>query len=260
MTPEWAADELVARYFADLSPADTVLEPSCGTGAFLSAIPADVPAYGVEIDPELAAIARANTGRHVVVGDFRMVDLPVRPTAILGNPPFTVRTVDEFLTRALTVLPDAGRVGFLLPAFQFQTASSIDRLARDWSIRSEFIPRNLFPGLRAPLCFAVFTKERERSLVGFALYHETAAVNRLRKRYRALLAQGERSVWSAVTRAALEALGGRATLPALYAEIDGARPTPNAFWQEKVRQTLQRIAVRVGAGEWALPTAGAIAA
>ena len=34
MTPDWAAEALVARYFADLTSADQVLEPSCGRGAF----------------------------------------------------------------------------------------------------------------------------------------------------------------------------------------------------------------------------------
>ena len=36
-------------------------------------------------------------------------------------------------------------------------------------------------------------------------------------------------------------------------KIEGHRPTSNSFWQAKVRQTVQRIAVRVGAGTWALP-------
>lgn len=259
MTPDWAAIELVERYFGDLSHGDHVVEPSCGRGAFLRAIPSGVPALGVEIDPDLAAVARRTTGRPVVIGDFRMVDIAVQPTAILGNPPFQKRIVDAFLERAWTLLPDDGRVGFILPAFVFQTASTIDTLAERWSVRQDMLPRNLFAGLSMPLCFAMFTKGRERGLVGFALYHELVAVNRLQARYRALLSQGEGSVWAAVVRAALEALGGRAELAALYREIEGHRPTPNTFWQAKVRQTLQRIAVRVGAGVWELP-AGAVAA
>ena len=91
--------------------------------------------------------------------------------------------------------------------------------------------------------------------MGFALYHEAAAVQRLQARYRALLAQGERSVWAAVTRAALESLGGQATLPAIYREVQGNRPTSNRYWQAKVRQQLQRIAYRVGPGCWAVSPA-----
>jgi site-specific DNA-methyltransferase (adenine-specific) len=252
MTPDWAAIELVERYFADLTSADSVIEPSCGRGAFLRALSDSVPAIGVEIDPELAHAAERSTGRRIIVGDFRMVDLPVQPTAIVGNPPFRKRTVDAFLDRAHMLLPDDGRVGFVLPAFVLQTASTIDALAERWSIRQDMLPRNLFAGLSHPLCFAVFTKGRTRGLVGFALYHELAAVTRLRARYRALLAEGEASVWTAVVRAALESLGGRASLADLYREIDGHRPTQNPFWQAKVRQVVQKIAVRVGVGEWSL--------
>ncbi len=254
MTPDWAAQALIERYFPDLGPADHVVEPSCGRGAFLRALPENVPALGVEIDPGLAAAARRLSGRPVIVGDFRMVDLRVRPTAIVGNPPFAVRTITEFLERAWNLLPADGRVGFVLPAFAFQTAGTVERMAERWGIQQDMLPRNVFPGLTKPTCFAVFTRGRGRGLVGFALYHELAAVNRLQARYRALLAEGEGSVWAAVTRAALEALGGSADLSTLYREIEGHRPTTNTFWQAKVRQTLQRIAVRIDAGVWALPS------
>lgn len=257
MTPDWAAEALVDRYFGDLRGSDAVIEPSCGRGAFLRALPSSLPALGVEIDPDLAEVARARSGRPVIVGDFRMVDLPLSPVALVGNPPFQKRTVDEFLERAWMLLPDEGRVGFILPAFVFQTASTIEQLAERWSVRQDMLPRNLFAGLSHPLCFALFTKGRARGMVGFALYHELAAVNRLQARYRALLAEGEGSAWAALTRAALEALGGTATLQQLYREIEGHRPTSNAFWQAKVRQQVQRFALRVGDGVWALPQAEA---
>lgn len=260
MTPDWAAVELVERYFGHLTSDDQVIEPSCGAGAFLRAIPDQVPALGVEIDPALAAQARRSSGRPVIVGDFRMVDLPVRATAIIGNPPFQSRTIGDFLDRAWSLLPDEGRVGFVLPAFVLQTASSVEAMAERWSIRQDMLPRNLFPRLSHPLCFAVFTRGRVRGLVGFALYHELAAVNRLQARYRELLQAGEGSAWAAVTRAALEALGGKADLQRIYREIEGHRPTTNRFWQAKVRQTLQRIATRVGDGVWALPREEAQAA
>lgn len=260
MTPDWAAVELVERYFGDLTAGDAVVEPSCGRGSFLRAVPSYVPAIGVEIDAHLAEAARRNSGRPVIVGDFRTTNLPLQPTVLIGNPPFRVAVVEQFLDRALSVLPEEGRVGFVLPAFVFQTANTFERLAENWSLQQDMIPRNLFGRLSHPLCFAMFTKGRTRGLVGFALYHELAAVNRLQARYRALLAEGEGSVWVAVVRAALEAVGGRADLQRLYREIEGHRPTTNAFWQAKVRQTLQRIAVRVGPGEWALSETEAVAA
>lgn len=57
---------------------------------------------------------------------------------------------------------------------------------------------------------------------------------------------------AAVTRAALEQLGGSATLAQLYREVEGSQPTSNRFWQAKVRQQVQRLATRVGPATWAL--------
>ena len=255
MTPDWAAEALVERYFADLTINDHVIEPTCGRGAFLRALPRDVPALGVEIDERLAREAMRLSGRSVVVGDFRTVDLPWTPTAMVGNPPFQLRAIEGILARAHDLLPDDGRIGLILPCYTLQTPGTIERLSTLWSIQQDMIPRTLFPRLSMPLCFALLHKGRVRGLVGFALYHEAAAVARLQARYRKLLAEGEGSTWAAVTRAALEALGGRATLAALYCEVEGARPTDNRWWREKVRQQVQRIAVRVDAGTWSLPGA-----
>lgn len=252
MTPQWAADELVAQYFGDLSGSDFVIEPSCGTGAFLRAIPAHVPSVGVEIDRELAAVAAKASGREIIVGDFRDVDLPFKPTAIIGNPPFALRTCEGFLERAHALLPDEGRVGLILPCFVLQTAATVERWNEHWSLSVSLIPRNVFRLLSKPLCFARLTKGSRRTLVNLALYHETAQVNRLRARYRAILEAGEGSVWSAVVRAAFDCLGGTATLDALYREIEGNRPTQTQWWRAKVRQVTQRIATRVADATWSV--------
>lgn len=251
-TPDWAARALVEHYFPNLGSSDFVVEPSCGRGAFLRALPADVPALGVEIDPKLARAAERLSGRPVVVGDFATCELPARPTALVGNPPFTLTTIQRFLDRACELLPDEGRAGLLLPAYTFQTSLTVEKMARRWSIRQDAVPRDLFPGLSLPLCFAVFTKGARRGLVNFALYHEQAAVRKLQKRYQQLLREGEGNVWAAVTRAALESLGGTATLQDLYQQIQGHQPTGNPFWKEKVRQMLRNQAVRVGPGRWSL--------
>ena len=98
-TPSWAAELLVRRHFSDLSDKDTVLDPSCGDGRFLMAIPRDVDAYGVEIDSAQAEAAVRNTGREVIVGNFLTAKLPRKPTVVLGNPPFVADVIDEFLAR-----------------------------------------------------------------------------------------------------------------------------------------------------------------
>lgn len=253
-TPSWAADALVEEFFPDLGIWDRVIEPSCGPGAFLSAIPDYVPAIGVEIDPALVERARANTGREIILGDFTTADIPFAPTVIVGNPPYKQAVMQGFFDRAWSLLPDGGRCGMLLPVYTFQTPSVIERLAGRWHIQQSMVPRTLFPRLRLPLCFAMLTKGK-RGLVGFSLYHQAAAVSRLRTRYRALLAAGEGSAWKATVQAAMEILGGTCTLAELYAEIEGNRPTTNPFWQAKVRQVVQKMGVRVGPGTWHLPKA-----
>lgn len=258
LTPSWAAQALVDHFFGNLSAQDMVVEPTCGTGAFLQAIPSHVPAIGVEIDPALAEIAARASGRRVIVGDFRLVDIPVRPTAIIGNPPFSMTFLHSLLDRAWLSLEEEGRVGLILPCYHFQTSGTVVEMAQRWSIEQTQIPRNLFPGLSMPLCFAQFTKGTRRGLVNFALYHEHAAIARLQARYRELLDRGEGSAWAAVVRAGLEACGGTATLAQLYREIEGHRPTANEYWKAQVRKVLQRIAQRVGDGVWSL--SGAIPA
>lgn len=253
-TPLWLAEAIVDRYFPDLNMGDTVLEPTCGTGSFLQAIPAYVPAVGIELDPVLAAQARERTGREVVVGDCRIVAIDFQPTAIIGNPPFKTEIIDAFMARAHELLPDGGRVGFLLPAYYLQNAKRVQSYSEQWSISQEMIPRNAFHGrMRVPLTFALFSKDRRRTMVGFAFYHETVGVNAIDMRFQYLLRHGQpnRSAWRAVVNAAMDALGGRASLVEIYRLIEGRRPTRNRYWREKVRQVLQQHYVRTAPATYA---------
>lgn len=77
-TPSWEAEAIVEQEFARLRSGHRVLEPSCGDGACLCALPEHVDALGVEIDPHQAEKARRNSGREVIVGNF----LEVAPEAI----------------------------------------------------------------------------------------------------------------------------------------------------------------------------------
>lgn len=257
-TPLWLAEALVERYFPNLSSRDAVIEPSCGTGPFLCAIPVHVPAIGVEIDPVPAAEARRRSGRSVIVGDFRTVPIPFEPTVVLGNPPFQTTVIDGFMARAHEMLPDDGQVGLVLPAYFFQTASRVVSYSERWCIRHDFIPRNGFHSrMREALVFAVFTKSRKRILVGFALYQEAFEIQSIDRRFRQLLTEGRpyRSAWRAVVEAALEALGGEASLRDIYGLVSGKRPTTNPAWREKVRQIAQIYFCRVGDGRYAIPAA-----
>lgn len=253
-TPEWAAEVLVAQFFPNLRATDLIIEPSCGRGSFLKAVPEHVRAVGVEIDAALAAEARENSGREVIIGDFRTVDLP-SPTNIIGNPPFDMKVFDGFLARARTILPAGGRCGFLLPAYAVQTPSRVLRWKQDWSIDQALVPRTLFQRLSLPLVFLMFAKERPCILTGFALYEEAQDVTEMPAKVKLLLKHGQprMGVWQAVVAAALHRLGGEADLADVYAAIAPRRPTGNPWWQEKVRQTLQRHFTRLARGRWSIP-------
>lgn len=252
-TPQWAAEALVEKYFPDLGANDLVLEPSCGSGAFLSAIPPGVPAVGVEVDPVLAAATQAATGRPVVVGDFRLVRIPGEPTVVVGNPPFKADLIQDFLARCHQLLPDGARAGFILPAYYLQTSSSVARLRDQWSLSVDLLPRNLFPRLSMPLMFTIFRKGRERGLVGLALYGETDEVEALHAAYRALLARVSGSAWGAAVAEAMRHVGGEASLETIYRAMEGRRPTQNSWWRERVRAVLQQHYRRVGPARYAFP-------
>lgn len=260
-TPSWAALALVDRFLEDdpfaRSPRARFWEPFAGPGRILGAIPSHLFAVGSELDPALAEDARRLTGRHVITGDARTVTLDFVPTHVITNPPFSTAVCDAVLDRLHPVLPEGGRVGMILPTSFFQTASRVTAYARQWGLSQEMIPRNMFTGLQSALCFAIFSKSRRRSLVGFALYRETDAIARFQKEYREILeTTGGRATWRAAVAHAFDTLGGReADLQAIYAAVEGRRPTENRAWREQIRKVLQTHYRRVGPGRYQRPDA-----
>lgn len=238
-TPVWAANALIDAHFGDLTDDDVVVEPTCGTGNFLMAIPANIRAFGVEIDNALADHARRTTGRAVISGDFRTVRLPEKPTKVIGNPPFDMDVVDAILDRCHDLMDRDGRAGFILPAYAFQTASRVSAYARRWSLEQEMIPRNLFPGMSKPLCFAVFRKDGLGNLKGFSLYRELHDTNSMPK-FAVEELNHSRNPWRVIVSHALEDLGGAASLKEIYKAVEPRKPSGNSWWKEKVRQTLAR--------------------
>jgi len=255
LTPTWAAEAIIDRYFRDLDERDNVIDACCGAGAFLGAIPITVPARGIEKDPILAEMARKNTGRPVQVGDFRTINIDVRPTAIISNPPYHVDFIHEMLNRAFHLLPDDanGRIGCLLPAFFLQTAGRVARLADRWSIRAEQLPRNIFPGLSVPLTFVLFSKDRERILVGLALYREADEVLSLPKNVQETLRNAPRSAWLRAVIQAVQTLGGTATIEQIYRHVEGRVPTRTRFVREQVRKQCQLHLRRVAEATYTIP-------
>jgi hypothetical protein len=255
-TPEWAAEELVAKFFPSLDGKDLVIEPACGRAPFLKAVPQIAEAIGVEIDPDLAEVARTNTGRQIICGDFAdsELDLPCA-SAIVGNPPFNMNLFDKFLRRSYDLLPVEGRCGFILPAYSLQTPRRLLKWQRHWSVSQTLLPRTLFQRARNPLLFVLFEKGcGPRLLVGFTLYHEADEINGMPGWAKALLTHGEpqRQTWRCVVEIALRKIGGRGKLAEIYNALKDSRPSENKWWKDKVRQVLQLHFVRVGHGEWAI--------
>lgn len=257
-TPTWAAQLIVDKFYPNLKPGkDVVWEPSCGDGRFLMAIPEDVEAYGVELDPEMAARARTNSGREVVEGDFRTVALPKVPTLVLGNPPYDMALVDALLDRCYDEMDYGGKIGFLLPAYAFQTASRVARYNERYSLDQHMVPRNLFAQMSKPLMFAQFKKDRKPFFGNLFLYLETDAVNQIASKYKTLFVGNDSraSLWGELVEKALIELGGEADLQQIYGEIEGQRPTRNKFWREQIRKVVQKHYQRTGHGRYAMAVA-----
>lgn len=249
-TPFWAAEELVADAIDDLGRC-ALLEPSCGRGAFLAAFPRDWEALGVEIDPQLAAQARELTGRDVLVGDFRTIDLGQREFGgLIGNPPFGEPMVESLIDRSFQLLPEGGLLASILPAYCFQTASRVTRWGDRFSIDVKLIPRQLFPGMEKPLVWAKFRKTNGRRFWGLMLFREQRDCELMPKPlHEALRGPG---TWRDCVGLALERLGGAASIAAIYDQITPERRGASDHWRPKVRQTLQRHFTPIERGRWAL--------
>lgn len=251
-TPFWTAEELMAHAL-DEKDAHSILEPSCGTGAFLTAVPEHLDALGVEIDPIAAEQARANSRRRVIIGDFKAVDLEgFHPDLVIGNPPFDVATISAFVERAGRILPDNGMIAMILPAYAFQTPSRVTDWMDAYSLEVDAIPRTLFPGLSKPLMWARFHKTATKLHRGLLLYRRTRACEEAGKNVKAALAAP--GTWRNAVEQALRSLGGKAHVRSIYDRIDPERRA-GAHWQPKVRQTLQRGFTSLGEGVWTLPEA-----
>lgn len=251
-TPFWVAEELVDDALKGMGHV-SVVEPSCGTGAFLTAIPKCLPAIGVDVDPRVVAAAIANSGREVIVGDFRTNDLRgFRPEVIVGNPPFEMDVINGFLDRANEILPEDGLVAIVLPAYAFQTPRQVCRWMEMFSIDVNMIPRTLFPDLSKPLVWAKYRKQRMRTFSGMMLFAETRSIENMKPAIREALARP--GTWREAVRSALQSLGGQASVQSIYDAIAPER-RQSEHWRPKIRQTLQRGFTPIGEGRWALPLA-----
>lgn len=251
MTPRWAAELIVRERLGSLSTHDVVVDPSCGTGSWLHAIPSTARVLGVEIDPALAAIAGNDTGREVRLGDFLTIDLSdVEPTHFVGNPPYSAQTISAFLERTRSLLPEGGRAIYLLPAHTFSFARPTLNLLRGFDVTVQLVPRDLWPRLSFPAIIADLTKQRVARLVGLVLFEEAAALRSVRAAYRQILNAGRKPLWRDVLDLALEALGGEGSLSEIYQLVETCVPSTTPFWRDILRREAGEHAERVAPGRF----------
>ena len=139
-----------------------VLEPGIGTGLFPALMPAElhdrVHVTGVEIDPVTARIARLLQPRaRIINADFARADLTAGFDLVIGNPPFSDRTVrsdrayrsmglrlhDYFIARSIDLLKPGGLAAFVTSS---GTLDKADSLAREHVAKSA----DLIAAIRLP--------------------------------------------------------------------------------------------------------------
>jgi adenine-specific DNA-methyltransferase len=256
MTPRWASTILFERFFGDADASDSVLEPSCGDGAWLEAIPTHVPAIGVEIDPALAERAHERTGRHIIIGDFTQVALDCEPSIVVGNLPFKASTIAAFMDRLREIMLPSARAGLILPAYALSFAQKTIDVLRGFDVQIELLPRDIYPRTRLPLLFARMTKHAGPTrLIGFALYEEAVAIRSVRAKYRTIMQSGRRPMYRELLETALQALGGQASLGQICRVIENHRPSESRFWRDAMRRTAGEICERIEPGLFRLRTA-----
>lgn len=182
-----------------------------------------------------------------------------------GDTPLNADTVARFLDRAHPLLGEGGKCGLILPAYVLQASSKVLSMSEKWSIEQGLMQRNIFPRLSVPIVFSVFTKEAHRRMFGFFLYREAAEMSELSEPARQVLERSDKagSVWRQAVHAAFDHVSEDvAPLDALYRALGGRRPTDNAHYRAKVRQTLQPYSefVSVDRGIWRRQPAEAVAA
>ncbi len=181
--------ELVVRAL-DPSPREVLVDPACGSGAFLAHARAGVATYGCDVDPRavrvarLLALAQGRDPKAILRGDglrSRELDRVAHGADVVAtNPPFAGRAPAEgfdvarvvktperdvlFLERALDLLRPGGRLGIVLP-YNKASGDGFARL-RAWLVERARVlavvglPRETFLPHTSQRTFVLFAQKR----------------------------------------------------------------------------------------------------
>jgi N12 class adenine-specific DNA methylase/adenine-specific DNA methylase len=180
-----------------------VLEPGIGTGLFPALIPEElrdqVHVTGVEIDPVTARIARLLQPRaRILNADFARADLRANFDLVIGNPPFSDRTVrsdrayrsmglrlhDYFIARSIDLLKPGGLAAFVTSSGTMDKAdcSAREHIARTADVVAAFrLPEGSFradAGTDVVVDILFFRKRRHDEAEGDLSWLDTDEVRR----------------------------------------------------------------------------------
>ena len=131
-TPRPAVDQLLRNLY--IKRDSKVLEPSCGDGCILDALP-PCDAVGVEFHTGRALEARAK-GHSVVIGNF--LEMPPEPKYdfVIMNPPFYGRHYVKHIDHAKKFLNEGGILVSILPATAWYDHGAVSGKWRDLPVGS----------------------------------------------------------------------------------------------------------------------------
>jgi type I restriction enzyme M protein len=166
---------------------ETLVDPACGSGAFLAHAGAGVATHGCDVDlravrvARLLALAQGRDPKSIRHGDG-LRDRLARASVVATNPPFAGRAPTEgfdvarvvktperdvlFLERAIELLEPGGRLGIVLP-YNKASAPAFAGMRRWLAERARIfaivgLARETFLPHTAQRTFVLFAKKRDR--------------------------------------------------------------------------------------------------
>lgn len=172
----WTPEEIVIKMVALIENKGTILEPSCGNGAFLKHLPSH--AIGLDIDPTLATDG-------IIIQDFFTYQPEIKFDTIIGNPPYVKyqeiidttkknlpNVLDQrsnlylfFMWRSIDLLADNGELIFIVPRDFLKTTSArkLNQRFVDEGVFTyfeEFGDQKVFPDVDPNVCIFRWVKNK----------------------------------------------------------------------------------------------------